>query len=353
MRVGGKSLNKPLKFADHIRELQWRFLIVAVVFIAAAALSFTFKDVIVPIILSPAGDQQLIYLNPSGAFSFILLVSIYIGMAVSTPVVLHQIYGFIKPLLDKRVRKYSVRIILFAFALLIAGVAFGYFYAVPGALNFLGEFADSFIVSSLTADSYLDFMVKYTLGLGIAFQIPILLVIIHWIKPLSPTGLLKSERWVIVLAFIAAAIITPTPDPMNMTIVALPLIGVYQLGVITILISIAKEKRRKNNAAKLATNVTLVQPEIAESKELYLSAAETVKLEDAVILSKSPRNNPKPRRKNIDGIIVSRPHRRPQPVVGPTLSVQTREIASIAKPAMTRPQLSIDGVIRRPVGLNS
>lgn len=351
-RPGPSSPPKPLKLKDHIHELQWRLIIVAVVFIAAAAVTFALKDSVVHIILAPLGDQELIYLNPAGAFSFIMLVSIYVGLAAAAPLFVHQVYGFLKPLLSKDLQRYSVRIFLCALLLLAAGVAFGYFYAVPGALRFLSEFADGFVTPSLTADSYLDFVVKYTLGLGLVFQVPILLVITHWIKPLTPGGLMKSQRWVIVLAFIAAAIITPTPDPINQTIIALPLIVVYQLGVIVILVSIFRKKRQlkrqqkihaKANARAAADRSIPVPARAARQPTAALSSLDPPR--QLAAPAADAQAQPAQRRfRTVDGIMVTqRPSAQSKPQLPPPRIIITD------RPVGQRPGrggLYLDGISR-------
>jgi len=169
-----------------------------------------------------------------------------------------------RPALSSDVQRKSIQVLVSSSLLLITGILFGYFIAIPGALQFLQEFACEYVISALTADAYLQFIVSYTLGLGLVFQLPLLLMLIHWIKPLTPGGLMKSERWIIMLSFVAAAIITPTPDPLNQTIIALPIILVYQLGVSAVLINIFKTKR-KNTLARRRSAATATQPALQPS----------------------------------------------------------------------------------------
>ena len=178
------------------------------------------------------------------------MVSIYSGIALAFPFLIQQLYAFIRPALPEAAQKKSSMLIVGSFLLLISGMAFGYFVAVPNALVFLYSFADQFIDASLTADSYLNFVIAYTIGIGIVFQIPLLLLLINTIKPFTPGGLMQSEKWVIVISFIVAAIITPTPDPINQTIIAGPVVVVYQIGVIIILASIFKKRRADKKLRK-------------------------------------------------------------------------------------------------------
>ncbi len=254
----------------HLRELQWRLMLVAGFFIAGASLAYTYQSTLIPLLLDPLGGEKLVYLNPAGGFSFIFLVSIYAGIALAFPILIQQLYSFLKPVLPVVAQRKSTIIIISSFILLFAGILFGYMVAVPNALTFLYGFADQYIDASLTADSYLNFIIAYTIGIGIVFQLPLLLLLAHTIKPLTPGGLMKSEKWVVLIAFIIAAILTPTPDPINQAIIAGPVVIVYQIGVITILISIARSRRRAKvlarqeakAAAKLAAQTKAALPPI-------------------------------------------------------------------------------------------
>jgi len=235
---------------QHLKELQFRLMVVAAFFIVGATLAYMYQDKIIPFLLAPIGNEKLIYLNPGGGFSFIFLVSIYAGVALAFPFLIQQVYGFLRPALPASAQKKSGMMIIGSLFLLLAGIAFGYYIAVPNALHFLYGFADQYVDASLTADSYLNFVIAYTIGIGIVFQIPLLLLLIHAAKPLKPSGLMRSERWVILISFIIAAFITPTPDPVNQTIIAGPVIIVYQIGVFIILWSIMKQRRADKRKAK-------------------------------------------------------------------------------------------------------
>lgn len=252
------------------------------------------------LLLGPLEGQKLMYLTPAGGFTFIFLVSIYAGLALTIPLLVYQLYSFARPALPLRSQGYGGKLLILSLVLLIAGVLFGYFYAVPGALRFLSTFAGEYVESALTADSYLNFIVGYTLGLGVIFQLPLLLFIVHKIKPLTPGGLLKSERWVILFAFIAAAIITPTPDPLNQTIIALPVIIIYQLGVFAVLVSISKTNRL-NKAKARRKNTTTVhpkrQPSVAAKKTPLRGSPSSPErrirtVDGFVVVNRAPTNTP-------------------------------------------------------------
>lgn len=328
----------------HLRELQWRLMIVAAFFIIGATLAYQFQKTLVPFLLDPLNGEKLVYLNPAGGFSFIFLISIYSGIALAFPVFMQQLYAFLRPALPEAARKKSAVIILSSFLLLFGGIAFGYFVAVPNALAFLYSFADQFVEASLTAESYLNFIIAYTIGIGIVFQLPLLLLLIHTIKPLTPGGLGKSEKWVVLLAFIIAAIITPTPDPVNQAIIAGPVIVVYQIGVIAVLITIARTARKEKRAARQASQTEAL---------VIATEPQATPLQTAPSFTSAPSLTPmlaqKPIQpiqfKPVDGFAVSR--RNPAGIVAARPAIRPGQGAAAPKPiqrAAPSRGFSIDGM---------
>lgn len=304
---------------DHVQELSRRFFLLVSILLAASSLVYVYRETIIPVILQPLAltfeDQKLMYLNPAGGFNFIFLISIYGGLAVAVPFVVQQLYVFIRPILPRVAQKLSAKLLVTSFFLMIAGILFGYFIAVPGALKFLNEFAGEYISAALTADSYLNFLIAYTVGLGLLFQVPFIVIIGHYIKPWTPGGLMKSERWVIVLSFIAAAIITPTPDPLNLLIVALPIILIYQIGVLTVLVSILKRKRS-------ARKVVALVPQYAPAVTQKTNTAALVSPIEAATLSIQQASS-RPAGRAIDGLSATR-----RPAAG--VQVPARSVVAVS-----------------------
>jgi len=219
------------------------------VLVGTSALAYNYHDSLVQIVMAPLRGEKLVYLTPGGGFSFIFQVTLYAGFIAAAPALMYQIYGFLRPALPAHAKRNAVKVASFSTLLIIAGVAYGYFVAVPSALTFLSTFAGSEIIPNLTADSYLNFFLAYIGGLALLFQLPLLLIFWHWVKPMKPGGLLKSERFIVLFAFIAAALITPTPDVVNQAMIAVPLIVIYQIGVVAVLLAILRSRRQEKAMA--------------------------------------------------------------------------------------------------------
>lgn len=233
-------------FTEHVHELRKRLFWSVVVGLLVGSIVYNYHDFFVRLVMAPLGHEKLIYLTPVGGFSFIFMVTFHVTMLIIAPFLMYQIYAFLRPAIPHHTRSLSIKVALAAMFLLALGATFGYLYAVPGGLKFLSDFAGAYVTPTLTADSYLNFVLGYVLGLGLLFELPLLLLFWHWINPTTPKGLFKSERYIIVGAFILAALISPSPDVLSQTIIAVPIIIIYQFGVVAVLLSIRKSKKRAN-----------------------------------------------------------------------------------------------------------
>lgn len=338
--MGGKlSSASKQPIHSHIKELRNRLFLVAVVFVAASSAAYLAKDVILQVLLEPLGQQPLTYLTPGGGFSFIFKITMWCGLAVTFPFVVFSLYRFVMPALPSKAKGKTLKVLVASILLFVCGAVFGYLYAVPGALRFLTTFAEQYVMASITADSYLNFMLAYTVGLGVLFQIPLLLVITNWATPLKPSKLFSFEKYVIVLSFVAAAIVTPTPDVVNQAIIALPIIVMYQVGVFAVMWSNRSAKTKKKSASTIAA-----QPVSAKNITQTARVGHTVKAQLSPAITPAVS---KPSQA-IDGFRQPRPSvlrraDRPAPV---TTVLPARPVGAVRVP----PRRSIDGVslVARP-----
>lgn len=228
--------DEPRPFLAHVHELRRRLMWIALSVVGWSVVGYVLQDYLISWLLAPAANQQFIYTTPGGGLNFLLQASIYFGVALSIPVLIYHVLGFIEPLVQRRNKHFVLRSTLWSVLLASFGIAFGYFVGLPAAMHFLAGMLSSnqHIEALLTLSDYLSFVTVYLAGSALIFQVPIIMFFINRIKPLSFARLMKSQRWIILGAFIVAAIITPTPDLMNQAIIALPIILLYQLSIIMV-----------------------------------------------------------------------------------------------------------------------
>lgn len=213
------------------------------VILVASSIAYPFLNGIIAVLTAPLGNQQLYYLTPIGGLSFSIKLCIYIGVMAAVPFIMYHVYRYLEPLMGQW-RKSALFYVGLSSGFAIAGVLFAYYVSLPGALHFLTGLNIDHIQAMLTVDSYLSFVLTYLLGAALLFQIPLLLTIINTMTPLKPSKLMKIQRFVILGAFIVAAIISPTPDIMNQTMFALPIILMYQIGVFMVWMQNSARARR-------------------------------------------------------------------------------------------------------------
>ncbi len=327
-------------FSGHIKELRTRLFLVAGVFFVLSLVAYSVRDVLIDIVLTPIGHQKLVYLTPAGGFNFIFSITMYAAAIVTIPFLLYQVYQFVKPTLPEKARRYSLAVFLVAIILMVSGVLFGYYVAVPSALQFLTTFAGDFIEANLTAESYLNFFIAYVVGLGLLFQLPLLLLFWNWIAPIKKGGLLNSQRYVIAGSFIVAAMITPTPDAMNQALVAGPIIGIYQLGVIAVA---TMNSRARRTAAKQAKKAKLARPKVVS---FDAEVEPTGKPQPRPSVAVAPVKKPTPQPAAAKATPVRR-HVKSMDMVGPIAHAVRTQRSAVAVPAsraVASSRRSLDGI---------
>ena len=234
-------------------------------------------------------------------------------------------------------RDYTVASLVLA----IVGIVFAYIVSLPAALYFLTSFDLYHINPMLTIDSYFSFVMTYLLAGAILFQLPLVMLIIDSASPLTPKKLMSYQRQMIVGSFIVAAIVSPTPDALNQTLLASPIVVMYQLGIIMIWL-----KNRKKNRRAVASEKT-----IYEEVPVVVSARPVIQTIQTIAEVKQPAVNPVTavsNHKSIDGFGV-RPHQhratiappaRPLPYIPRT---QSRQLPSAIRPRQVSVGRSVDG----------
>lgn len=233
---------------DHLRELRTRFLLSSLALIVIGTVTYFFYQPIIEFLRAPLG-QMLYYSSPTGNFSFIMKICLMGAITVAMPVLVYNLIMFVRPAFDKIISKKQINLIsLSSGALAIAGAAFGFYVILPGSLNFFSSFQTNGISALITADSYLNFVTNIIITFVIVFQLPLLINFIDTIKPLSPSKMLKWEKWVILGSLIVSVIVPFAFDLITTLLIALPIVVLYNIALVTVIAKHAsvtkKEKAR-------------------------------------------------------------------------------------------------------------
>ncbi len=222
-------------------------MIVAVILVIGLGIGWMLQAQITRALTRPLG-ASLYYSSPTGGLDFVMTLSICVGALLALPFAIYHFLKYIEPISAKPLTRNGMRIVLISFALAIAGGLFAYFVTLPGALNFLKSFNKINVNPLLSAKEYLTFAMTYIFTFAIIFQLPLIIGSINRMKPLQPKKLFKKQRWVVLASFIIAAFATPTPDPMNQSIMALPLIVLFNVSILVVWIQNSVSKARTSKA---------------------------------------------------------------------------------------------------------
>ncbi len=208
-------------------------------------------------------ESKLVYTHPAGVFNLIITLGIYIGIVLASPVVLYQIWLFVAPALYKHERSAVTGFLFSTVFLFLAGIAFGYYITLPYLLKFLVSFQNVSlpgIVPMITVNEYFDLTLMVLLGLGLVFELPVLVFFLTIFGIVTPQFLWKNIRYAIAIIAVVAAIITPTPDAMTMLIFMAPMLGLYFVGMgVSWVVVRSKNKKLAAEAAAASRELTMPQ----------------------------------------------------------------------------------------------
>ena len=231
-----------MSFMEHLEELRARLLRSVIGIVAAFGLSITFCKPLWHVVSEPAvlalthlgvHPPNLVAISPMEQFNVIylklpLLMSIFVG----SPWLLYQVWAFISPGLYRREKRWAIPFVVSTAGLFIAGGCFAYFVAFRFGLEFLlGIGRDVNVSSMVSIDQYFDLFVNVTLGVGLVFEMPVIIFFLTLLRLASPRFLIRHSRYAILAITIIAAVVTPTPDVFNMMIFAVPMVLLFFVGV--------------------------------------------------------------------------------------------------------------------------
>lgn len=239
---------KNLTLFEHLAELRTRLVIVMVVVAVTTAISFALlTQPIIDFLLRPAtegfGNFELIYTEMTGFFAPYMKVAIVTGIILAMPVIIYQIIMFVAPGLTRKERTYLFILLPWIMLSFAIGAAFAYFVFIPPAVQFLIGFGSSIAKPQIRIGNYIDFVSSLIFWVGVVFETPLIIFFLARIGVVTPQLLSRYRRIAWVVAFILAAFITPTFDPVNQTLVAVPIIVLYEVGVLLARVAVRSNRQ--------------------------------------------------------------------------------------------------------------
>ena len=257
-----------MSFMEHLEELRSRILKALMGVVVAAVLSLSFCNQLWTFVSKPAVEAlkslnyepTLVQVTPMESFNVIWFkLPILVAIFLSSPWLLYQVWAFISPGLYRRERRWAAPFILSAAGLFIVGGIFAYFVVFRFGLTFLlGIGRGNYVRPMVSISEYFDLFVNVVLGVGLVFELPVLIFFLTLLRILSPAFLVRHSRYAILGIFIAAAIITPTPDVFNLMLFATPMCLLFYVGIFASYLLVLHRENRKFPWKTVLTIMTTV-----------------------------------------------------------------------------------------------
>ncbi|MEW6117380.1 MAG: twin-arginine translocase subunit TatC [Nitrospirota bacterium] len=245
--------DEKLPLTEHLGELRKRILISLIAVLVTFSAAFAYSEDIFKFIMFPLKynldfsvkeqfvqfvpqdklqNTKLVFLAPAEAFWMNLKVAFVAGLILALPVVFLQVWKFIAPGLLPKEKKYVLPFIIMATGLFLFGASFCFFIVLPFAMGFLLTYkVGDFLMPMLSVGQYVDFCLKFILAFGAIFELPIIIIFLTKMGIVTPQGLARNRKYAVLVAFIVAAFLTPTPDAFNQILMAIPIILLYEIGI--------------------------------------------------------------------------------------------------------------------------
>lgn len=228
--------DEKLPLTVHLEELRTRLIRCCIAIAVGFGVSYYFKEKIFDILSKPlikamAPGEKLIFTGIAEAFFTYMKVSLLSGILLSMPVVLYQFWVFVAPGLYQNEKKVILPIVVISTFFFVGGATFAYFVVFPFGFQFLLGFASDTIRPLPSMKEYLGFSAKFLLAFGLIFELPIVITFLAWMGLVTTGFLRKNRKYAIVLIWIVAAILTPTPDIFNQALMAVPLMLLYEVSI--------------------------------------------------------------------------------------------------------------------------
>jgi sec-independent protein translocase protein TatC len=235
-----------MTLAEHLDELRSRLVKTCIGIGLAFIVGLFLTRPLLGLVRDNANVERFDVIEATAPITDFFKTALYIAIAFALPLIFYQIFAFVSPGLTRREKRYVYGSLPFVVVFFLAGACFAFFLAIPRAFEFLSNFNSDLFDYSPTYGSIASFYIQVSLGMGIAFELPVVMFLLARLGIISPKRMSASRRYAVVVVMVAAAIITPTPDPINMLFVAAPIYLLYEVGIIFAKIA----ARRKNQKDK-------------------------------------------------------------------------------------------------------
>lgn len=220
-----------LPFSEHIEELRQRIFILFGIILLLTCVAFFEVKILVKILEYPVSNVKFFQLSPGEYFISTLKISFYTGLLFASPFVISQIILFLLPGLTKKETKIILPLLLSSLILFGLGLAFSYYTLIPAALNFFLNYSQEVLEPFWSFDQYFEFILVLFYSTGLAFQIPIIQILIGLLNLVSAQQMLGAWRYIILVSTILGAILTPSTDPLTQLLLSVAILLLYLSGI--------------------------------------------------------------------------------------------------------------------------
>jgi sec-independent protein translocase protein TatC len=227
-------IDDKMPFMEHLGELRTRIMRSLVALLIGLAIAFPFSQRVVDWLARPIvkSGNTLVFLAVTEAFWVQMKVALFFGLFLASPAILWQVWRFVEPGLHQHEKRYAVPFVLIGSLLFILGGVFSLLVVTPSAISFMLSYARPGLQPMISIGSYVDFLLKFTLAFGAVFEVPLAMTLAARMGLVTARAFAKNRKYAILGAFVAGAILTPTPDMINQSLMAGPIILLYELGIL-------------------------------------------------------------------------------------------------------------------------
>lgn len=249
---------KTMPIMGHLGELRRRITYIAIAVIVCMIAAFVEFKWVYKVLMYPLTRNtdvtQLSVLGVTEGFMSVLKVSIYAGLIVCLPFILYQFWAFILPGLYENEKRSVIPYTLGTTVLFLGGVVFGYFIVLPVGLSFMVGYGDEMFNMLLRADNYISFVSLFLLAFGIVFELPLVMLLLSWARVVDHRRMRKVRKYAILAEAIIAMVFTPSQDPVSMMLMLIPLIALYEVGIL--LAKMGESRRAKRDRAAVVAEAS-------------------------------------------------------------------------------------------------